>query len=59
MEFLSSVLAFFSSMNLTEWVAAITALLGGLIAVFSLIKGPQPEKFLKSVLGFLEKFSRK
>jgi len=52
-------MAFFSSMNLAEWVAAVTALLTGLIAAFSLLKGPQPEKFLKSVLGFLEKFSRK
>lgn len=42
-----------------EIIAAINALLLGLIAVFSLIKGDQPEKTLQAIVDFIAKFSRK
>lgn len=42
-----------------EIVSAVAALLSGVIAVSLLIPGEQPEKALKSVVAFLEKFSKK
>jgi hypothetical protein len=42
-----------------EIIAAVMALLSGVIAVSLLIPGEQPEKALKSVVAFLEKMSRK
>lgn len=42
-----------------EILAAVIALLSGVIAVALLIPGEQPEKALKSVVAFLEKMSRK
>lgn len=40
-------------------LAAVTALISGLIAVAMLIPGEQPEKALKAVVAFIEKFSKK
>lgn len=38
---------------------AAIALLTGLVAVFMLIPGEQPEKALRGIADFIEKFSRK
>ena len=43
---------------LPEIVAAVIAFLTGVIAIALLIPGEQPEKFLKKVVEFLEKYSR-
>lgn len=45
-----------------DWLAvvgAVTLILGGLIILFEMIPGEQPEKFLKSIVDLLAKFSRK
>jgi hypothetical protein len=42
-----------------ELVAGLTLVLGGLIAIFTVIPGDQPETMLKKVVEFIEKFSRK
>lgn len=42
-----------------EIIAAVMALLTGIIAVALLIPGDQPEKALKAVVEFLAKFSKK
>jgi hypothetical protein len=42
-----------------EVVSAIVALLSGVTAIALLIPGEQPEKALKGVVEFLEKFSKK
>lgn len=45
-----------------DWLAvvgAVTLILGGLIVIFEMIPGEQPEKFLRSVVDLLAKFSRK
>lgn len=42
-----------------EIVAAIVAILSGVIAIAMLIPGEQPEKALLGVVKFLEKFSAK
>jgi len=43
--------------NWQEILGAGTALIGAIIAIAMLIPGEQPEKFLQSVLDFLDKFS--
>ena len=40
-------------------LVAIVSAISALIAVFLLIPGEQPEKFLQGVLDFLSKFSKK
>lgn len=40
-------------------ISALVAVLGGLITIFLLVPGDQPEKFLKTVVDFLAKFSVK
>lgn len=42
-----------------ELLAAIAAVLTGVIGVALLIPGDEPETTLKKVVGWLEKFSRK
>jgi hypothetical protein len=42
-----------------EVVAQLVAVLMALIALFTLIPGPSPERELQAVLDFLKKFSRK
>ena len=39
--------------------AAVVSILLGFAAIFMLIPGEQPEKALKAIAAFLEKFSRK
>jgi hypothetical protein len=48
-----------SSLNWLEIVGAITTLLTVLIAIFEFIPSEQPEKTLKSIVNFLERYSRK
>jgi len=42
-----------------EIIAAVVALLSGIIAVSLLIPGEQPEKALKAIVALLEKISKK
>ena len=42
-----------------EIIAAVVALLSGVIAVSLLIPGEQPEKALQGIVDFISKFSRK
>lgn len=47
---------------LANWqnvLAALNALLLGVIAICVMIPGEQPEKFLQGVVDFIAKFSRK
>lgn len=45
--------------NYQAIIAAIVALLSGIIAVAMLIPGEQPEKTLKTIVEFIAKFSKK
>ena len=40
-------------------ITGVVAILTGLIAIFSLIPGEQPEKTLRAMVDFLSKFSKK
>ena len=42
-----------------NFIAALVAVLMALIALFAMIPGEQPEKFLQAVVDFLSKFSAK
>jgi hypothetical protein len=44
---------------LPEFLAAVMAVCMALIALFMLIPGEQPEKFLQGMVDFLAKFSKK
>lgn len=59
MEILLKLAEFVKGVDLFAWLGALTALVAALIAVFSLIPGEQPEKFLSGVLSVLTRFSRK
>lgn len=59
MENLLKVAEIVKGVDLFAWLGAITALCAAFIAVFSLIPGEQPEKFLRGVLDVLTRFSRK
>lgn len=59
MEILLKLAEFVKGVDLFAWLGALTALVAALIAVFSLIPGEQPEKFLRGVLDVLTKFSKK
>lgn len=59
MEILLKLAEFVKGVDLFAWLGALTALCAALIAVFSLIPGEQPEKFLRGVLDVLTRFSRK
>jgi hypothetical protein len=54
-----NLITFISSLNWLEIVGAITTLLTVLIAIFEFIPSEQPEKTLKAVVAFLERYSRK
>ena len=45
--------------QLPEYLSATVGVMVALIALFSLIPGEQPEKFLHAVVDFLSKFSVK
>lgn len=59
MEIMLKLAEFVKGVDLFAWLGALTALCAALIAVFSLIPGEQPEKFLRGVLDVLTRFSRK
>ena len=42
-----------------EILGALGALFMALIAIFAMIPGPQPEKFLQSIVNIISKFSVK
>jgi len=42
-----------------EIVSGVVAILSGVIAIAMIVPGEQPEKALKGVVAFLEKFSKK
>jgi hypothetical protein len=54
-----NLITFISSLNWLEIVGAVTTLLTVLIAIFEFIPSEQPEKTLKAVVAFLERYSRK
>ena len=58
MEQIVSVIGFIS-LNYQAIIAAVMALLTGIIAVELLIPGEQPEKTLQAIVDFLSKFSKK
>lgn len=45
--------------NYQAVIAAVVAIFGGLIAIFMMIPGDQPEKTLQKIVDFLAKFSKK
>jgi hypothetical protein len=45
--------------KLPEYLGLFTGVLAALIAFFMVIPGEQPEKFLKSVVDLIAKFSKK
>lgn len=58
MQFLTDALAFIAQ-NYQPILASILGILSGLIAIFLLIPGDQPEKALQGIVDFLSKFSKK
>ena len=56
---MKAVLDYISTMNISEWISAITGLLTAVIGVCLMIPGEQPEKFLQGVVDFLKKISAK
>jgi len=42
-----------------EIVSGVVGILSGVIAIAMIVPGEQPEKALKGVVAFLEKFSKK
>lgn len=55
----SEILTLVTSLNWLEVIGAVTTILVGLIALFELIPGEQPEKTLRAVVNVIAKFSRK
>lgn len=56
---ISEILTLVTSLNWLEIIGAATTILVGLIALFELIPGEQPEKTLKAIVNVIAKFSRK
>jgi hypothetical protein len=56
---ISEIVSLIASLNWLEVVGAVTTILVGLIALFELIPGEQPEKTLRAIVNFIAKFSRK
>lgn len=57
-EKISQIIAFVVA-NYQAILAAITAILTGVIGICMLIPGNQPESFLQKVVDFIAKFSKK
>lgn len=45
--------------NYTTILTGLDAVLAGLISIFLVIPGPEPERTLQKVLDFIRKFSKK
>lgn len=58
MDSISQIFAYLV-LNGPQIISALNAVVLALIALFLLIPGEQPEKALRSVADFLEKFSKK
>jgi hypothetical protein len=56
---LTEILTLVSGLNWLEIIGALTTVMVGLIAVFELIPGEQPEKTLRAIVNVIAKFSRK
>lgn len=56
---ITQILQFIGSLNWLEIIGAVTTILVGLIALFELIPGEQPEKTLRAVVNVISRFSRK
>lgn len=59
---LINIIVSIATFGLAHWqdiLSAFMATLSATIAFFTIIPGPQPEKFLQQVVDFLTKFSRK
>jgi hypothetical protein len=54
-----NLISLISSLNWLEIAGAVTTLLTVLIAIFEFIPSEQPEKTLKAIVAFLERYSRK
>ncbi len=51
-----------NTLSKIDWLAvlgALTAILSGLIIIFQMIPGDQPEKTLRAIVNLIAKFSRK
>lgn len=57
MEIITSIGEFLQ--RLPEYLGLFSAALVGLIGLFSVIPGEQPEAFMQKTVDFLSKFSRK
>lgn len=58
MQTVISVIAFIVA-NIDVILMAVLSILMGVIAIAMLIPGEQPEKTLKAIVAFIEKFSKK
>lgn len=47
------------SLNWLEILGAVNTIVVALITIFTLIPGDQPEKTLRAIAAFIERFSRK
>jgi hypothetical protein len=48
-----------SKLDWLQILGAISAILSGLIIIFQMIPGDQPEKTLRAIVNLIAKFSRK
>jgi len=58
MEVIGSIFSWIMA-NYAMVIGNVSVVCVALIAIFSVIKGDQPEKFLQGVVDFLAKFSKK
>ena len=56
---ITNIIQILSGFNWLEAIGAVTTILVGLIALFELIPGDQPEKTLKAIVNVIARFSRK
>ena len=56
---INNIIQIVAGFNWLEAIGAVTTVLFGLIALFELIPGDQPEKTLRAVVNVIARFSRK
>ena len=56
---MDNIINFVQNLSWMEWVIAIQSACAGLIPIFLLIKGDQPEKTLQKIVDLISKISRK
>ena len=59
MDFIMKALEFLKGDNFLIMVGAIVMILNGIVGVAMLVPGSEPENFLKKVVAFIERFSKK